>query len=342
MTKIFQPGINLKEHLKDPVKRKLVGEAITNFLRAGFYDKDGHPLNVKGKRLSSEMIINFPPDVLRRALAAELISAGDVAATAAAVGVQRAAVFFPDVPADTQYLNIFRTVPSQKAGETYEQAYAGITFTELKLGEKPKLGTISQTANYVKNLKWGAAFGMFREWIEDNEIWKIEEVINEAKIAAFNAKAEYFYGLIRNASWTKHDAYATSWIASINKGLATLKRAKDGNDSPVLPSNVTPVLLCAPEKTTEILQAIRDTQVTGQRGERLTQIPDIIESSYILEADKKVFILVPKRRFINQEREALRTEQEQDIMLDANAYAWYFRGNGVILDLAHGYYISWS
>jgi hypothetical protein len=341
MGRICLPGINLKQHLQDPAKRKLIGEAITNFMRSGFYDKDLNPLIVNDRRLSSEMIVQLPPEALKKVLAGELISAGDITA-GAAVGIQRKEVYFPEVPADTQYLNIFRTVQSNKAGETYEQAYAGITFTELKLGEKPKLGTISQTANYVKNLKYGAAFGMFREWIEDNEIWKIEEVINEAKIAAFNAKATLAYGLIAAASWTKHDAYATSWIASINKGLAILKRAKDAVGSPVLTPNQTPIVLCPVEKTAEILQAIKDTQVTGQRGERLTMIPDIIETTYILDSDKKIFILVPKRRLILQEREALRTEQEQDIMLDAQAYAWYFRGNGTILDLAHGYYISWS
>jgi len=330
--RIFKKGINLKDVLAKPENRKLVGEAITNYLREGFYDQDNNLVPRHRPTFSAEMIRENSKETLLR-MVAEYIAAGDIIG-GAAVGVQRKEVFFPEVPADTQWLLLFRQVQSDKAGETYELASAGITFTRLGLGEKPKLGTISQTAPYVPNLKWGAAFGMFREWIEDNEIWKIEEVITEAKIAAFDALATYMYGLIAAANWS-NNAYATSWIASLNVALAALKNKK------TLMPNVTPVVLCPVEQLANIIQAIKDA-LTPSRGERLVQVPDIIDSTYILHATKKVYVLVPKRRFIYQEREALRTETEKDIMLDAEAYAWYFRGNGVILNTDYGVTITYT
>jgi hypothetical protein len=282
---IFKKGVNLKEVLADPEKRKIVGEAITNFLREGFYDSEGTPINPVRKKLTAELVKTLPLEMI---LAGEYITAGDIT-TGAAVGIKRKEVFIPEVPADTQYLEIFRTVPSDKAGETYETLGTGLTFTQLKPGQKPELGTVSRTKNYIPNLKWGTAFGFFREWIADNEVRKIEDVIREAKIAAFDAKATFMYGLIAAASW-----------------------------------------------------AVKDSMVVQTRGERLTMVPDIIDSSYIEDSDKRVYVLIPKERLILQEREALRTETEKDIMLDAEAYAWYFRMNGIVLDTDYGRKITYT
>lgn len=328
---IFKKGINLKEVFADPEKRKIAGEAITNYLREGFYDSEGQAINPIKRVLTAEMIKRFPIEAL---LSGEYISAGDVTG-GAGVGVKRKEIYIPEVPADTQYLEIFRTVQSDKAGETYEQAEAGITFSQLKLGEKPKLATITHDFDYVPNLKWGSAFGFHREWIDDNEVWKMEDVIRQAKIAAFDAKATFMYGLVAAAAWT-NIAYATSWIHSLNLAYAQLKRAKK------LKPNQRPIVVCTPEKLALILQAIKDTMVVGQRGERLTMIPDVIDTAYLLETDLKAYVLIPKERFILQEREALRTEEDKDIMLDAEAKAWYFRMNGIILDVKYGRKITYT
>lgn len=333
---IFKKGINLKEVFADPEKRKIAGEAITNYLREGFYDSEGQAINPVKRVLTAEMIKRFP---IEKLLSGEYISAGDVTiygtAAGAGVGLKRKEIFIPEVPADTQYLELFRTVQSDKAGETYEQAEAGITFSQLKLGEKPKLGTITHAKDYVPNLKWGTAFGFHREWIDDNEVWKMEDIIRQAKIAAYDAKATFMYGLIAAASWT-NIAYATSWIKTLNTAYAQLKRAKK------LKPNQRPIVVCTPEKLSEILQAIKDTMVTGQRGERLTMIPDVIDTAYLLETDLKAYVLIPKERFILQEREALRSETDKDIMMDAEAYAWYFRMNGIILDTKYGRKITYT
>lgn len=328
---IFKKGVNIKEIFADPDKRKIAGEAITKYLREGFYDAEGQAINPVKRVITAEMIKRFPIEML---LSGEYISAGDVTG-GAGVGVKRKEIYIPEVPADTQYLEIFRTVQSDKVGETYEDADAGITFQQLKLGEKPKLGTVTHAINFVKNLKWGAAFGFHREWIDDNEVWKIEHIIRKAKIAAFDAKATFMYGLIAAASWTNIN-YATSWIHTLNLAYAQLKRAK------VLKPNQRPIVVCTPEKLSLILQAIKDTMVTGQRGERLTMIPDLIDTAYFLETDLKAYVLVPKERFVLQEREALRTEEDKDIMLDAEAKAWYFRMNGVILDTKFGRKITYT
>jgi hypothetical protein len=344
MGRIFKPGVNLREIFKDPEKRKLTGEAITSYLREGFYDKDNLPIPDGGRKLTAEMIIKLSPDDLKKVLAGEYIAAGDITG-GAGVGVQRKEIFMPEVPADTQYLEIFRTVQSDKAGETYEQVALSIIFTQLKIGEKPKLGTITAAAPYVPNLKWGTAFGFFREWIEDNEVLKIEDVIQEAKIAAYDAKATFIYGMLSAAgfpevTWGGED----TWITMLNKAIAALRRKIKnavGQEVIALQPNQRPLIVCCVEKTAEVVQAIKDSLVTGQRGERLTMVPDVIDTSY-LGATEPVYVLVPKRRFILQEREALRTETDKDIMLDAEAYAWYFRMNAIIIDKYYGRFIDWT
>lgn len=346
MGRIFKPGVNLKEIFKDPAKRKLTGETITNYLREGFYDSELNPIP-HGRKLSAEMIVKLSPEQLQAVLKGEYISAGDITTTplGGMVGVQRKEIFMPETPADTQYLEIFRTVQSDRAGETYEQAAAAITFKQLLLGEKPQLGTIAQGINFVPNLKWGTAFGFHREWIDDNEVWKIEDIINEAKIAAYDAKATFMYGLISGAGFSEVNwGGEDTWITMLNKAFAALRRKQKnaiGQELIPLQSNQRPLVACCVEKTAEIVQAIKDSLVAAERGPRLTVVPDVIDTSYFA-ANEPVYVLVPKRRFILQEREALRTETDKDIMLDAEAYAWYFRMNGIILDKIFGRQIDWT
>ncbi len=326
MRLFINPEINLREKLQNPENRKLLARAITNYLRAGVYDpRTLEILPRKGEvYISKGGEILVPPE------------------PGAPFFTQKEyrEIFKEEVPIDTQWAEIFRTVKSTKEGETYAAAQAAITFKQLKPGEKPELATLTGSEVYVPNLKWGAAFGFYKDWINDNAIWKIEDTIRSAKEAAYDALATFMYGLILNANFptvskSASDNSSEAWIKALNEAFAKLKRAKK------LKPNQRPIVICPPEKRGYIDNAIADTQVKTARGPRLQLIPQVIDTAYF-PSDANVRVVVPKRDFIYQEREALRSEEDVDIMLDAELFAWYFRCNGLIRDANAGVTIEES
>ncbi len=297
------PHVNLREKLRDPENRRLLSEAITKYLRSGVY----HPVTGEIMPVREILIPGEPEPLFSNKKFAEVAK--------------------EEVPVDLQWAEIFRTVPSTKEAETYANVSGAITFKELRIGEKPQLGTVSAGEITVPNLKYGAAFGFHREWIDDNRIWLIEDTIRSAKEAAFDALASFMYGLLLNANFPTvskpaGDNSVDAWIDALNKAFAKLKRAKK------LKPNVRPIVICPPEKRGFIDSAIASTQ-TRDRGSRLQLIPKVIDTAYF-GSNENVRVLVPKRDFIYQEREKIRTEEDYDIMADAHLYAWYFRFNGLV------------
>ncbi len=320
MRLFINPEINLAEKLKDPEARKLLSRAITNYLRAGVYDPYTHEIMPR----KGEVFITRKGEIL----------APPEPGAPFFTQKEYREIFKEEVPIDTQWAQIFRTVQSTKEGETYGEVQAAIAFQQLKVGEKPKLGTLTGTEVFVPNLKWGAAFGFYRDWINDNAIWKIEDTIRSAKEGAYDALATFMYGLLTAASFPTVDKSASdnsseAWIKALNEAFAKLKRAKK------LKPNQRPIVICPPEKRGYIDNAIADTQVKTARGPRLQLIPEVIDTAYFA-SDEDVRVVVPKRDFIYQEREALRSEEDVDIMLDAELYAWYFRCNGLVRDVNAG------
>lgn len=339
MPLLFDRGVNLKEFFygsEAAKNRRAFGEAVTRFLRAGFYDGDEVPRNVGSrstlKRFVGGEVVTVEPEKLYRGPAGELVTVDQL------TGLQPHApkvVYDLETPADTQYLSIFDVVQSDAESETYDKVTNAISFKQLVPGEKPDISHWSGTPVSLVNLKWGAAFGFDNDWINDNKVWKIEDTIRKAKEGAFDAKATFMYTLLLNASFNS-TAYATSWIASLNAAIARLKRAKR------LAPNQRPVVVCNVEKEAEVIQAIKDSLTVGARGERLTVIPDVLATAYYASTDHKVDVLVPKRYFKLQEREALRSDKDKDVVADSQVYAWFFRMNAVVLETSAGERITYT
>jgi len=78
---------------------------------------------------------------------------------------------------------------------TYEMidATVGITFREILPGERMKTGKISTANQFIKALEYGAGLGVLDIWLEDNELFRIEEAVQVAvkKWARFVADAHY-------------------------------------------------------------------------------------------------------------------------------------------------------
>lgn len=336
MSLIFERGADLRKffHGPDAAKnRKAFGEAVTRYLREGFYDSEGRPRHASAvKRAVGGELVAVGPEPLYRVPAGELVTADQLS------GLQPkppALVYDLETPADTGYLSVFDVVQSDSESETYDKVTNAIAFKQLVPGEKPELQKWSGTVVTLVNLKWGAAFGFDNDWINDNKVWRIEDTIRKAKEGAFDAKATFMYNLLLNASFNSV-AYATDWIMSLNAAIARLKRAHR------LRPNQRPVVVCNVETEPLIVQAIKDSMVAEARGARLTMVPDVVGTAYYAASDHKVDVIAPKQYFKLQEREALRSDSDKDVVADSQVYSWFFRMNATVLEVSAGERITYT
>ena len=227
------------------------------------------------------------------------------------------------IPVDDQYLSVFRVVPSDGASEQYRKNAYGVNFTKTTEGEEPKLQTYDAELSTLTNETYEALVGYKDTWLLDGALNLIEELTQAVREGAADTRATYFYAKIEALAATE-TAYAQNWIASLNGAIARLRRAKR------LAPNQTPIVMAPVELAGDLLQAVKDSLVTGQRGTRLTQIPDLLFTTYMLST-AKVKVLPPKSAlspFVDQEREALNATQEEKGALRISKVGWRMRFAG--------------
>jgi len=220
-------------------------------------------------------------------------------------------------PIDDQYLSIFRVVTSDGAGEQYRKDTFTVNFSDTKTGEEPKLQTYSGALETILNEVKQALVGYDDLWLKNGQLNLIEELTAAVREAAADYRATYFYAKLEALSATS-TAYATDWITSLNAAIARLRRAKK------LGPNQTPIVAAGVGMAGPLLQAVKDTLVTAARGVRLTQIPDLLFTTYIADANP-VLVMPPKSAmsdFIDQEREALNAVQEGPGALRLTKIGW--------------------
>lgn len=237
--------------------------------------------------------------------------------------------------ADDRWKLVFRTVPSNNLeGEAYDFADMGITFKQLAYNEVPQYGNVTGSQQTIPNLEWGAAMFLKNVWFEYGKIWKINEMLANARTAASKAMSDFFYGLLKNAGWTE-DTWETSWIKTLNKSYNTLRRDSitvGTNNIKIINPGEAVVLMVPVEATAPILTALRLAQVVGYQGD-LPIFPTavVIDTEQIAASDNYILMIAPQKFFPYQEMKALYAKSDEDIMLDAQAWAWRYWNNGGIL-----------
>lgn len=325
MAKILKlkPGVHLRDVQDNPQFIAEMTRRVNDYLREGFYDKDLNPI-CRERVMEQTASGLFVP-------VQEMTGPGQTPAFMMKPNSTQG-YDLDDQPADTQYLQIFGVVQSDSESETYGQIWSAITFEELQPFQRVTFGKVDGTEVTLVNKTWGAGFAWLKQWIEDNKVWKIEEVISEAKVAAFDRKAQIMYDLLRNGSFNSTAKSTDSWIAALNKAYVRLERKNDPNSGrPILGPNQTPVLVAAPEYRDQIEQAIKDSAVASTRGERINFSFNRIYTKYYKPSDTFVDLVVPgKRNFVLQERLALDVEEGNDPTLFGKLQAWRFRMNAMI------------
>lgn len=323
--KFAAPG-SLKAFLADPAKRQEANESLRRFLIHGMYaaQADGSMAPVRPPLYNAAQ--GFYGQGMTEGYISAAIAPGDVGGVAQGGTANQGTpqiYFVPEPGTDMQWMNLFTRRPSSSDGETYEGAAAIFAFAEIKLGDKPKLATISDVKGFTANVKYGAAVSIYRTWIEDNKVWTINNVLAAGRRAAYRYMAELAYTALFAASF---DAvtYDTSLVKTLNKAFAALERKG------TLVPGVIPTLVCASEEAGLFVQIKHDRQSLLLTGNQLTHDFNVVSTPHVASATTPRMV-VPGEGMYFQDRQALRQDEDRDIMLDASDTTFDFRNNFVIL-----------
>lgn len=334
--RIFQRGADPRRILSREDAREKFLLRATQVMQEGLYVTPGGELKSDEvtieklrQRLPAQHCVPIPGAILAEAGSSWLnrIQGGELITAAEVSGLYPKPVveeYREDrIPVDDQYLSIFRVVPSDSASEQYRKNSFTVNFEKTDEGEEPKLQTYDAELSTLANETYEALVGYKDTWLSDGALNLIEEMTQAVREGAADKRATYFYAKIEALAATE-TAYASNWIVSLNGAIARLRRAKR------LAPNQTPIVMAPVELAGDLLQAVKDSLVTGVRGTRLTQIPDLLFTSYMLST-AKVKVLPPKSAlspFVDQEREALNAANDAPGALRISKTGWRMRFAG--------------
>ena len=317
------PGIIVKDPekirasqiLDDGKLRNDFLSAVDKFLKAGLYDETGTPIpRERGEEILKAKLqaaASYPPEAMKppKPVVVDLDK------------------ILPEV--DDRWMQIFRTVNSDSEYEEYQIGSQAVTFKELKPGETVEFTYFTKGKTVaLKNLTYAAGIRLYRNWLEDNKWWKIEDAIWRAKVEAVNNKARFMWNLLKNTKY-EEISFTDSWIKTLNTAWAKLRR-NVGRDY-----LKKPIAVCAPEIAAALLQAKKDSAVAAERGERLTFDFEVIDTVHYDPTDP-ITLTLPKTDQYYQHRQGLRVDRDFNITTQSIDIVFTERYNGIITDTRTG------
>jgi hypothetical protein len=313
---------DLRAFLNKPETRAEAHASLRRFLSQGLYSAQG--VAVRPPLFNKAEGFHGRGDTVGYISAA--IAPGDVGGAAAGGEANQAPplTYWVPIPGvDQQWKNIFSRRPSTSDGETYEGAAALFFWEEQKLGDKPKLAVITDTKTFLKNLKFAAAVSIYRDWLDDNKIWDINQVLTAGRRDGLRDQANRAYTAFKAASFATVTAADASWVKALNLGFAALKRAG------TLTEGVTPLVVCSPEMAYIFVQLKHDRSSYLLTGNQLTDDFNVISTQYFAAAEPPRMV-IPGEAMWWQDRQGLQQDQARDIFLDSDATTFDYRGNFLI------------
>jgi len=208
---------------------------------------------------------------------------------------------------------------------TINKASAGITWKQVKVGEKPKIENIGDRSNdlSVSFIKWAAAVGFLDEWFRFNQFWNIEDTATEFRGKYYMAKASMFYQLL--ATGATAQAFVANDITTINAGCTAILRALKLKGY-AIGNNPQFDIVCPPELLQRLNVALSSATnaylFVDQKGKIEFSIRNVISTMNYCDAsgdaDTTHFdIVLPGRKLKRGEWQDPKMESERDILSSA-------------------------
>ena len=249
---------------------------------------------------------------------------------------------------DTGYEQIFdiRDYSATRAsGFDMAAVRSGLTFREVKPGEKAKVYQMVGAKERVYFCTYAAALGWHRQLFEDGDWWTIEDNAIEFRNKAYSSRAQVYYDLLEVAADARGccatiaadcddcDADARSIASSINYAATfTLASLKDRGYG--LNPGTTQFIVLAPiQLRGRVRYALGQRMQAFSESERLIDYNFKLITSMMLTQTNRILVILPGRTLKIGYRMDLTNFQDFDILSYTDTVAGWMRHGGCIGDI---------
>ena len=244
---------------------------------------------------------------------------------------------------DDGYQKVFKVVPSVKEGEHYGDYSSIWAYKESKPGDPIQLAKMTGSDIYLKNVTHHAGASIRKEWIDDNQVTKIAEVLEAGRVQHEQYKAGLAYGTLFAPTYTEVIVGATkdieNRIKALNKAILQMIREKDDNKQKAYysPTKMTRFPIVCPVELVPVWQAVLDSiPNSNYTGERLVSSIEIVGIETLSSASTDTYVFSPQVAHVQQERMGLERASDYKHMDFSYDYSYHARYNFATLAAGAG------
>jgi hypothetical protein len=222
---------------------------------------------------------------------------------------------------------------------------SGLTFNEVKVGEKLKVYQMAGEKERCYFSYYGGALGWHRGLFEDQQYWLAENNAIEFRGKAYGTRASVFYGLLEAAADAKGccsavpagctdcNEDALSIARSINYAATVILRNVSGKGYNTNPTTTNFVVLVPLEMLERVRQALAVRAQAFAQSPTVAAFNFIVVPSMMLTNYNRIMVILPKRKIIAGYRMDLTLFDDFDILSLTDTVAGWMRYGGCIGDL---------
>jgi len=223
---------------------------------------------------------------------------------------------------------------------------SGLTFNEVKVGEKLKVYQMAGDKERCYFSFYGGALGWHRSLFEDQQYWLAENNAQEFRGRAYGTRASVFYGLLEEIAERKGccsvvdagcsgdcNADALSIARSINYAATRILRNVAGKGYNLNPQTTNFVVLVPLEMLERVRQALTVRSQAFAQSPTVAAFNFMIVTSMMLTNHNRIMVILPKRKLIAGYRMDLTLFDDFDILSYTDTVAGWMRYGGCAGDL---------
>ncbi|MCK9598403.1 MAG: hypothetical protein WC583_02805 [Candidatus Omnitrophota bacterium] len=249
---------------------------------------------------------------------------------------------------DNGYEQIFdiRDFSGTKAsGFDLAAVISGLTFNEVKEGEKLKVYQMAGAKARVNFCYYGGALGWHRRLFEDGDWWTIEDNAIEFRNKAYSSRAAVYYALLEAAADAKGccavvpadcsdcDADARSIASSINYAAANILTNLRNRGYGLNPATTQFIVLTPLQLRGRVRYALGQRMQAFSDSERLIDYNFKLISTMMLTDTDRIMVILPGRTLKIGYRMDLTLFDDFDILSYTDTVAGWMRHGGCIGDI---------
>ena len=222
---------------------------------------------------------------------------------------------------------------------------SGLTFNEVKIGEKLKVYQMAGAKERCYFSFYGGALGWHRSLFDDQQYWLAENNAIEFRGKAYGTRASVFYGLLEAAADLKgccsavpadctdcHED-ALSIARSINFAAVNILRNVAGKGYGLNPTTASLVVLVPLELLGRVRQALGVRIQAFGDSPLVNSFNFVVIPSMMLTNHNRIMVILPKQKIIAGYRMDLTMFDDFDILSYTDTIAGWMRYGGCMGDL---------